>query len=278
MKISAAIKNAFRVYSEHFGATMKFLIVEACILLAALVPLLFLIEEELIYLALLTAPFFLLLIPWARVNAAAAMRDAFGRGSLFSYRLVEPGHYWRKLGYGLLQGLKLIIWAAPLIACVVIARNHIAGDLDGFTVMKIIKDFGGGDLMTGVLYLILIFVGTLILLVIGCAFHSGDRHAYVRNNRKLLKRHHGKLILCWFCSLIALLPLLIAIIAVIIRYIPVLNNLSAVLMNEMSLPSTKVTLMILAVGAVLTIPLLPLRSLIPAAFVNGLERRRRADS
>ena len=30
--------------------------------------------------------------------------------------------------------------------------------------------------------------------------------------------------------------------------------------------------MILAVGAVLTIPFLPLRSLIPAAYVNGLEK------
>ena len=34
----------------------------------------------------------------------------------------------------------------------------------------------------------------------------------------------------------------------------------------------KTTIIIMAVGAVLTLPLLPLRSLIPAAYVNGLEK------
>ena len=53
---------------------------------------------------------------------------------------------------------------------------------------------------------------------------------------------------------------------------PALKDLNGVVMNTVSLPSTKVTLMILAVGAVLTIPFLPLRSLIPAAYVNGLEK------
>jgi len=38
----------------------------------------------------------------------------------------------------------------------------------------------------------------------------------------------------------------------------------------MELPSTKITVIILGVGALLTMPLLPLRSLIPAAFVDGL--------
>ena len=38
------------------------------------------------------------------------------------------------------------------------------------------------------------------------------------------------------------------------------------------MPSIKPVIIALAAGAVLTIPLLPLRSLIPAAFVNGLEK------
>ena len=274
MKISAALKDAFRAYSDHFGDTVKFLVVEACITLAAFIPLLFLIEDGLKFLALLAVPFYLLLIPWARVNAAAAMRDAFGEGRIFSYRLAEPGSYGRKLAFGLIQGLKLLFWAVPLIVCLVIAKNHVAGDLDGFTMMKMIKDFGGGDLMTGVLYLVLIFVAALILLIIGCAFHSGDRHAYVRATRKLLKGHHGKIILCWICSLLALLPLIVAIAVTIVRYLPVLNDLNGLLTNEINLPSTRVTLIILAAGAVLTIPLLPLRSMIPAAFVNGLEKEQ----
>ena len=272
MKISAALKDAFRVYTEHFGDTLKFLVIEFCITLAVFAPLLFLIEDGLKFLALLAVPLYLLLIFWARVNAAAAMKDAFGEGRLFSYRLVEPGSYGKKLAFGLKQGVKLLVWAAPLIACLIIAKNHISGDLDGFTVMRMIKEFGAGDLMTGVLYLILIFLAALLLVAIGCAFHSGDRHALVRNNPKLVRHHHGKIVLSWLCSLIALLPLIIALIAAVIRYIPALEDLNAILTNQASLPSTKGTLMILAAGALLTIPLLPLRSLIPAAYVNGLEK------
>ena len=161
-----------------------------------------------------------------------------------------------------------------MIALVAVMRSYMAGagNVDGLTLMRTVKKFGGGATTTGVLYVALILLATLILIAIGCAFHSGDRHAFVRNDPKLVKGHHGKIVLCWLSSLIALLPIIIAIVAVIIRYLPALKNLNAIITNTMSLPSLRGTLIILAVGAILTIPLLPLRSLIPAAFVNGLEK------
>lgn len=272
MKISAAFGDAFRVYKEHFGSTVKFLVVEACMTLAAFTPLLFLTNDRLQFLALLTVPFYLLLILWARVNAAAAMRDALEGGKLFSYRLAEPDRYWKKTWYGLKRCLMLIFWSAPLIASLMIAKIHISGEMDGFTLLRMIKEFGGGDLMTGVVYLALIFAATLILVAVGCAFHSGDRHAFVRENPKLVKGNHGKIMLCWLCSLAVLLPMIAAVVAVIIRYLPALQDLNGIVTKTASLPSTKITLIILAAGAVLTLPLLPLRSLIPAAFVNGLEK------
>ena len=271
MKISAAFKDAFRVYSR-FGATVKFLVVEACMTLAAFVPLLFLAEEKLKFLALLAVPAYILLVFWARVNAAAAMRDALGEGSLFSWRLIEPAGYGRKLLYGLKQMLKLLVWSIPLIACLIIAKENISGETDGFTVLRMIKSFGGGDLMTGVWYLALIFMGTLILTAFGCAFHSGDRHAFVRENPKLLRGHHGKVLVCWVCSLAAVLPMIVAVVILVIRYLPALQDLNGVLMKTLPLPSTKVSAIIAGVGAVLTLPLLPLRSLTVAAFVEGLEK------
>ena len=274
MKISAAFGDALRVYREHFGATMKFLVVEACMTMAVFTPLLFLTNNGMKDLALLAVPFYLLLVLWARVNAAAAMRDAMNGDHLFSCRLAEPDGYWKKTAYGLSRCVMLCFWASPLIACLVIARNHISGETDGFTVMRMIKEFGGGDLMTGMVYLALIFVAALLLLAAGCAFHSGDRHAWVRENRKLVKGHHGKIMLCWLCSLAALLPMIIAIVAVIIRYLPALQDLNGIINKTQSLPGTKVTVVILAAGALLTLPLLPLRSLIPAAFVNGLEKEQ----
>ena len=273
MKISAAIKNAFRVYSEHFGATMKFLIVEACITLAAVTPLLFLTNDGLKMFALLAVPFWILLIFWARVNAAEAMRDSLGDGSLCSCRLIDPSGYGKKLLYGLKRLLMLLFWGAPLIASLIIAKNYYSsGATDVFTLMRLVKDFGGGDLMTGILYLVLIFVGTLLLLAFGCAFHSGDRHAFAHGNPKLVKGHHGKMILCWLCSLIALLPMIAAIVATVVRYLPALGDLNGLLMQQTKLPSTKVTLIILGIGAALTLPLLPLRVLIHAAFVDGLDK------
>ena len=272
MKISAAFRDAFRVYTEHFGATLKFLAVEACMTLAAFTPLLFMTNEKLKWFALLLVPFYLLLVLWARVNAAAAMRDAFGGGSLFSYRLAEPADYGKKTAYGLKRCLMLLFWGAPAIAFLVLFLINFYGQTDAFTLMRSIKSFGGEDVVTGVIYLALIFVATLVLLAFGCAFHSGDRHAFVRGNPKLVKGHHGKIILCWLCSLVALLPLLLAILFTVLYFLPALKDVTDILMNEKSLPSAKVPGIVLAVGAVLTLPLLPLRSLIPAAFVNGLEK------
>ena len=272
MKISQALKDAFRVYTGHFGATVKFLITEACITLAAVTPLLFLSDSSLMMGALLVIPFWILLVFWARVNAAAAMRDALGDGSLFSYRLIDPSEYGRKLVFGLKRMIMLLFWSIPLIACLVIAKIHYSGDMDAFTLLRVIKEFGGGDLMTGIIYMALILIVAVLLVAFGCAFHSGDRHAFVRNNPKLVRGHHGKIVLCWICSLLTVLPMIIAVIAVVIRYLPALNDLSAIVTKTKSLPSTKITVIILAVGAVLTVPLLPLRSLIHAAFVDGLEK------
>ena len=153
MKISAAVKDAFRVYAGHFGSTLKFLVVEGCMTLAALTPLLFLTNEKLKLFALLIIPFWLLLVLWARVNAAAAMRDALGEGSLFTYRLIEPGSYGKKLAYGLKRGLMLLLWGAPMLIALYIAwKNYYGyGDTDVFTLMRNIKSFGGNDVVTGIL-------------------------------------------------------------------------------------------------------------------------------
>jgi len=60
----------------------------------------------------------------------------------------------------------------------------------------------------------------------------------------------------------------------VIRYSWILQNVSSYLTGVEKLPSMKPALMILAVGGVLTLPLLPLRSLITAAFVNGVYHSR----
>ena len=54
--------------------------------------------------------------------------------------------------------------------------------------------------------------------------------------------------------------------------LPLLNNLTGVVNGTVEKPGTKTTLIILGIGAALTVPLLPLRSMVTAAFVNGLRK------
>ena len=273
MKISAAFKNAFRVYFGNIGASLKFLVVELCFTLAVLAPLLFLTAEGWMkWLALLSVPMFFALMLWARVNAAGAMWDSLNGGSLFSMTLADTTAYGKKIAYGLKRALMLLLWAAPLIACIVIARVNMAGETDGFTVLRMIKRFGGGDLMTGMLYLALILVASILLFAFGCAFHSGDRHAFVREDPKLIKGHHGKILLTWLCALVTTLPMIVAVVLLIFRYMPVISDPSGFVAGTVDLPPTKGSAIIAGVGAVLTIPFLPLRSLITAAFVDGLKK------
>ena len=273
MKISDAFRNAFRVYFGNIGASLKFLVVELCFTLAVLAPLLFLTTDGWMkWLALLSVPMFFALMFWARVNAAGAMWDSLTGGSLFSMRLADTTAYGKKVAYGLKRFVLLLLWGAPLIASIVIARVNMAGETDGFTVLRMIKRFGGGDLMTGMLYLILILVASILVFAFGCAFHSGDRHAFVREDPKRIKGHHGKILLTWLCALITILPMLIAVAVLVVRYMPVLSDPSGFVAGKVELPPTKGSAIIAGIGAVLTIPFLPLRSLITAALVEDLKK------
>ncbi len=269
MKISKAFRKAFQVYFGNRGTSAKFLLVELCLVLITLAPLLFLAESGLQLLALLSAVLFILILLPARMNAAGAMQDALRGGSLCSGQLLETRGYGKKLAFGLSRVLLLLLWGAPLIACLVIAKIHISGEMDGFTLLRMIKSFGNEDLLRGVVYLALILIGAILILAVGCGFHCGDRHALALGNPSLIKGRHGKMLGAWFCSLVALLPLLVAIVVLIVRYLPVLADLNGVVMGMVDLPSTRVSVMILAVGVVLTVPFVPLRSLIIAACAGG---------
>ncbi len=274
MKISDAVRNAWKAYTRSPGDTGRFLLAEACLVLFCWTPLLFLTNGALAPGALLCLPLWILVRLPARMNAAGAMADALAGGRMGTLRLLDTGDYGRKLVCGLKRTGFLLLWSAPLLALAVLFRIHFSGEVDGFTVLRMIKnDLGGGDQMRGILVVALMLLATLLLVALGCAFHSGARHAWVRNRPGLVRGRHGRVMLAWGASLLSILPMLLAILTVILRYLPVLSDLNGLLMNTVSLPSTRGTGIILGVGALLTVPLLPLRSLIPAAFVAGLEER-----
>ncbi len=279
MKISRAIRKAWSAYTAAPGETAKFLTVETCLTLLCLAPLLFLTKEELAPLAWLSLVLWVLVMLPARMNAALAMRDALAGGSLGSTQLIGLKGYGTKWLYGLKRVFFLLLWSAPLIVLGVLFRIHFSGDTDSFTVLRMIKnDLGGGDQMRGILMVALMAVAALLILMIGCAFHSGARHAFAQGDPKLVRGHHGKVLLVWLASLMAILPILTAVAVAVIRYLPALSDLNGLVMGTVNLPDTRGTLLILGAGFLLTLPLLPFRSLIPAAYVEGLRspgRRRR---
>lgn len=273
MKISQAFRDAYRTAAGQKAETLKFLATETALTGLCLSPMLFLTEKgPLKYLAVISALLWLLVKIPARLNAAAAMQDSLREGKIFSLRLADPGGYGKKVGYGLTRLALLTLWAAPLIAALLFAWEKYAGDTDGLTVMQMIYRFGGEDMKTGMIYLILIFLGLVLLFALGAGFHSGDRHAWVLDRKGLLKGKRPKVLLCRICSLVFLLPLLIAGGIAVSRYVPLLNNVNGVMSGDVSLPATRITLIILSIGGILTLPLVPLRSLVTAAYVSGLEK------
>jgi hypothetical protein len=65
--------------------------------------------------------------------------------------------------------------------------------------------------------------------------------------------------------------MLVAIALLIVRYMPVLSDPSGFVGGRVELPPTKDSLIIAGIGAVLTIPFMPLRSMITAAYIEGLK-------
>ena len=271
MTISRAFRAAGKVYFGKPSDVFRFMLVELCLTAACFSFALFLTMKNGWIPALLCIPAYLLLMLPARVNAAAAMQDSLAGNSVFTLRLADPSLYGKKLGYGLKRGLILLLWGAPLIAGVIFAWIHYAGDTDAFTLLRAIKAFGGGELMRGGLYILAIAVAMILLLLFGIAFCSGDRHAWVLGDKTLMKRHRWKTIGCWFCALVTVLPILAAVVVLIVRYAPSFSDLNTLVTGQAKLPNTRTSLLILGIGMALTVPLMPLRSLVLAAWVRGLK-------
>ena len=274
MKVSTAFRNAWKAYTASFGETLKFFLVEACLTLICLAPLLGLAGKAPAWIAWACPVLWIFVMLPARMNAARGMKTALQGGPLGGQELISPENYGEKLACGLKRMLFLLLWGAPLIAAALVIYGQFSGEVDSFTVLRTLKNLGGGDYKLGILAVLLVIVAALLLLTFGCAFHSGARHAWAQGDVTRIRGHHGKILLAWLASLVCVLPMIAAVVWAVGRYVPVLQDLNGLLMRTVKLPSLRETEIILAAGAVLTLPLLPLRSLIPAAAVEQLWRER----
>ena len=275
IRIFKAFRTAFRVGGHQFGGLIKFLVVEICVMLICLVPLFFLLEKSIRFLAALVIPMWILIMNPIRMNAAVAMQDALNGGQLFTARLLETEGWWRKVWNGLKRALFLAIWTVPLAAGMYYGYRLWKGadDMDGFTLLQSIQDFGGGDVTTGIVYISMIVMGLVMFLWIGVAFHSGARHAHALGISRKLRSHHGKIVFGWLISWIILWPVLITMMIMGGAVQSVMMDVNGIVTETVKIPNIRILLGIVGAGALLTLPLIPFRSLVTASMVNQLKEK-----
>ena len=280
ISLMRALVDAMKTAFGHPGDTIRFFLTEICLMLICLAPMLLLVELPFWYPAALTGLCWLVLANPARVNAAAAMQDSLGEGSVFSARLADPSGSGRKAWHGFVRAILLGLWAVPLAIGLNYAYRLYKGedDMDGFKLLQTVQDYGGGDVKDGIRYLALILGGLVLILLIGLAFHSGARHALALGNPGMVNGHHGKIVLGWFIGLVLfLVPLWVALIAVASQAMPLLNDPNGLLSGTVKIPRAKNMLGLLAAGCAMTIPLIPARSMMTAAMVHQLKEQEETE-
>jgi len=269
MKNKSVLKESLRLYRQNFGPLCLALLVEVVLRGIALSPLLFLADAAMKPLALLAVPLYLLIVLPARQNYALALQDMMNGGSVFSLQLISSKDYWKKLLRGVKGMLCILLWSLLTISSVALLYAAFMGywGLDVITLMRICSSIGG-DVVKGMVMILCGIAATALLILLGCAVHSGSRHAIALGNKKLLKGSRMKLTGLWFLGLLLMVPF--AAVAVYALGDYALTLVSA--LKNMQLPAftlnAKQAAMLIGGAAVLLFPLLPLKNLLPAVFLR----------
>jgi len=280
MKIAHAVRKSATYFGHHLGQCMLTLLLQLVLRMMALAPILFAFAKETRLLALLCLPLYVLIVFPARANAAIAMQRALAGENLFGMQLVSVENYWGKVLQGVKQALLLCLWgaawlAATALALVVYSGKTIEGVTDVFTILRTLMALGGGSSIQGAKIVILIYLATLLPLFVGFAFHCGARHARALGNRKLVRGHRLGVMGSWLVSLVTLVPFGAVAAWVGLELVGALSAaLASIGTGSMTLPSLGNKIYMLAGSFVLLLlPLIPLKELIPAAYVQGLKEQ-----
>ena len=289
MKMKPVLKESLRLYKKNFPQLCLALLVEVVLRAIALTPLLFVNFDKMVStpgvfpilafiwpeldpaplanLAWLTIPLYLLIVLPARQNYALALQDMMNGGSVFSLQLISTRGYWKKLWRGVKGMLCILLWSALTIAGVSLLYAAIMGMVDFITLMRIFSVIGG-SVMDGVMIVAAAVAASCLLILLGCAVHSGSRHAIAMGNKKLMKGNRLRLTALWFMGLLLVVPFVAVVAATLGDYARTL--ISA--LKQLQLPSFALTVpqsAALIGGAVLLLfPALPLKNLLPAVYLH----------
>ena len=272
MKVKNVWKDSFKLYKKNFGPLCLALLAELVLRGIALCPVLFLADQKLSPLALLAIPLYVLIVLPARQNYALALQDMLNGGSVFSTQLICTKDYGKKLLRGVKGMLCILLWSLLTIGSVALLYAAFMGfwGLDVITLMRICSSIGG-DVVKGMVMILCGIAATALLILLGCAVHSGSRHAHAMGDKKLLKGNRLGLTALWFLGCVLLIPFLVVAAFTLGDFaVTVVSALKNMQMPALSLNAQQAA-MLIAGAVVLLFPVLPLKNLLPAVYLRKVK-------
>ncbi len=216
--LAKALRKACQAFIAHPGQVLLFLLVQVTVRLAAFAPLFLLLIPGYEAGALLVIPGFVFLVLPVRQRAAYAYRSLLHGDDLF---IPELGVGWRPypalLGKGLRTSACLLPWLAPLLAAVIwlaafLSAEGVQGKTDVVTVIRSVLALGGGDPIRALIVILLMVLGLVAIAMAGFAFHSGARHDFTQDSRKIRgMKHRGRAMAAWLAGTGLYLPYILLV-------------------------------------------------------------------
>lgn len=277
MKLKPVLKAALAEYKKNFPQLCLALLVELVLRAIALSPLVFLADKALAPLAYLAIPLYILIALPARQNYALALQDMMNGGSVFSLQLISTKDYGRKLLRGVKGLVCILLWSLLTIAGVSLLYAAVMGLVDFITLMRIFSAIGG-TVMDGVMIVAAAVAASCLLIVLGCAVHSGARHAVALGDKKLLKGNRLRLIALWFLGCVLVVPFAAVVVAALGDYaLTLIASLKNLQLPAFTL-NVKQAAMLIGGAVVLLVPVLPLKNLLPAVYLRKVKEARDAQA
>ena len=277
MKVKPVLSDSLRLYKKNFGPLCLTLLVQLVLRAIALSPVLFLADKALAPLAFIAIPLYILIVLPARQNYAIALQNMLDGGSVFTPQLISVKDYWRKLFRGVKGMICMLLWSAVTITGVGLLYAAVRGLVDFITLMRIFSSIGG-NVMDGVMIVAGAVAASCLLIVLGCAVHSGSRHAIALGNKKLMRGNRLRLTALWFMGCVLVLPFAAVVVYALGDYaLSLVRELKNLKLPAFTLSVKQAALLIGGV-AVLLFPALPLKNLLPAVYLRKVKEARDAQA
>ena len=277
MKVKPVLSDSLRLYKKNFGPLCLTLLVQLVLRAIALSPVLFLADKALAPLAFIAIPLYILIVLPARQNYAIALQNMLDGGSVFTPQLISVKDYWRKLFRGVKGMICMLLWSDVTITGVGLLYAAVRGLVDFITLMRIFSSIGG-NVMDGVMIVAGAVAASCLLIVLGCAVHSGSRHAIALGNKKLMRGNRLRLTALWFMGCVLVLPFAAVVVYALGDYaLSLVRELKNLKLPAFTL-SVKQAALLIGGAAVLLFPALPLKNLLPAVYLRKVKEARDAQA